>query len=107
MQRGTTSTADARPNLADMMEGTRRQRQVERRFAHLAAGNWDEVLDASWYAPEYEQVLRNPVVRRQVEARWRLVDTSWELNISRRLVSVKHDIEAEQFFYPTRIGEWT
>jgi len=34
----------------------------------------------------------------EVEARWRLVETSWELNISRRLISVKHDIEAEQFF---------
>ena len=34
----------------------------------------------------------------EVEARWRLVETAWELNISRRLISVKHDIEAEQFF---------
>ena len=34
----------------------------------------------------------------EVEARWRLVETAWELNISRRLISVKHDIETEQFF---------
>ena len=34
----------------------------------------------------------------EVEARWRLVETAWELNISRRLISVTHDMEAEQFF---------
>ncbi len=34
----------------------------------------------------------------EVEARWRLVETAWELNISRRLISVKHDVEAEQFY---------
>jgi hypothetical protein len=34
----------------------------------------------------------------EVEARWNLVEASWELNISRRLISVKHDVDAEQFF---------
>jgi 5-methylcytosine-specific restriction endonuclease McrA len=34
----------------------------------------------------------------EVEARWRLVETAWELNISRRLIAVKHDIETKQFF---------
>lgn len=34
----------------------------------------------------------------EVEARWRLVETAWDLNISRRLISVNHDFEGEQFF---------
>ena len=34
----------------------------------------------------------------EVEARWRLVETAWELNISRRLISVKHDFDSEQVF---------
>ena len=34
----------------------------------------------------------------EVEARWRLVETAWDLNISRRLISVNHDFDGEQFF---------
>jgi len=34
----------------------------------------------------------------EVEARWRLVEIAWQLNISRRLISVKHDLDAEQLY---------
>lgn len=35
----------------------------------------------------------------EVEARWQLVETAWELDISRDLISVKHDFETEKFFF--------
>ncbi len=34
----------------------------------------------------------------EVEARWQLVETAWELGISRDLIAVKHDLETEKFF---------
>lgn len=34
----------------------------------------------------------------EAEARWRLVETAWELKVSRALVSVDHDSETEQLF---------
>ena len=34
----------------------------------------------------------------EVEARWRLVETAWGLNISRNLISVAHDLETETLF---------
>ncbi len=34
----------------------------------------------------------------EVEARWQLVETAWELDISRNLIAVKHDLETEKFF---------
>ena len=34
----------------------------------------------------------------EVEARWRLVETAWELGVSRSLVSVDHDLETETLF---------
>jgi len=34
----------------------------------------------------------------EVEARWNLVETAWDLNIKRRLISVDHDSELERFF---------
>ena len=34
----------------------------------------------------------------EVEARWQLVETAWELDISRDLIAVSHDPETEKFF---------
>ena len=34
----------------------------------------------------------------EVEARWRLVETAWQMNISSSLISVSHDIEQGTFF---------
>lgn len=34
----------------------------------------------------------------EAESRWRLVETAWELKVSRALVSVSHDFETEQLF---------
>jgi hypothetical protein len=34
----------------------------------------------------------------EIEARWRLVETAWELNISRSLITVQHDVELEKLF---------
>lgn len=34
----------------------------------------------------------------EVEARWRLVETAWELNVSSNLLTVRHDPETERLF---------
>ena len=34
----------------------------------------------------------------EVEARWRLVETAWELGLSRNLAGIEHDSELSQFF---------
>lgn len=38
----------------------------------------------------------------EVEARWRLVETGWELGISRQLIDVKYDNETNELFTKTR-----
>ncbi|MDC0066834.1 HNH endonuclease [Verrucomicrobia bacterium] len=34
----------------------------------------------------------------EVEARWRLVETAWKLNISKQLIAVNHDSDAGEFY---------
>lgn len=34
----------------------------------------------------------------EVESRWRLVETAWELGIGRDLIGIEHDLETEQLF---------
>ncbi len=34
----------------------------------------------------------------EVQARWRLVETAWELNMNRNLISVKHDTASQAFY---------
>jgi hypothetical protein len=34
----------------------------------------------------------------EVEARWKLVETAWELNISSNLIAIEHDTDTELFF---------
>jgi len=34
----------------------------------------------------------------EVEARWRLVETAWSLNISRNLITVQYDVDTESLF---------
>lgn len=44
---------------------------------------------------ESDRALNLPV---EVEARWRLVETAWELNISRNLINVDYDADQELLF---------
>ena len=37
-------------------------------------------------------------LRNEVEARWRLVETAWELNVSRNLISVEYDADSQLLF---------
>jgi hypothetical protein len=39
----------------------------------------------------------------EIESRWRLVETAWELNISRNLIAVSHDMDTQSLF----IGDGT
>jgi HNH endonuclease len=41
---------------------------------------------------------QSPNLSEETEARWRLVETAWELGVSRSLVSVKHDSVTEALF---------
>lgn len=50
---------------------------------------------------EFSKLLteaRIGTLRSEVESRWRLVETSWELGIGRNLIGIDHDTETEQFF---------
>jgi hypothetical protein len=38
----------------------------------------------------------------EVESRWRLVETAWELGVGRNLVCIDHDVETEQLFSVNR-----
>lgn len=42
--------------------------------------------------------LRPDMLEAEVESRWRLVETAWELGIGRDLVCIDHDQETEQLF---------
>ena len=44
---------------------------------------------------QHEHFMNLPM---EIEARWNLVETAWDLNIRRRLISVDHDCELERFF---------
>lgn len=49
----------------------------------------------------FSQLLENPQsidLPNEVEARWRLVETAWELGVSRNIISINHDIEHESLF---------
>lgn len=35
---------------------------------------------------------------REIQSRWRLVETAWELNMSRNLISIKHDTDSHTLF---------
>ena len=50
---------------------------------------------------EYMADIPDPegnTLNEEVQARWRLVETAWELNINRNLVSVHHDAENHALF---------
>lgn len=41
---------------------------------------------------------QGPNLPQEAEARWRLVETAWELGVSRALVEVNHDLETDMLF---------
>ena len=41
---------------------------------------------------------RSSTLKSEVESRWRLVETSWELGIGRNLIGIGYDDQSEQFF---------
>lgn len=50
---------------------------------------------------EFSKLLteaRAGTLRSEVESRWRLVETSWELGIGRNLMGIDYDVETEQLF---------
>lgn len=42
--------------------------------------------------------MKNGALYNETEARWRLVETAWALNLSRQLITVKHDEASEQLY---------
>ena len=45
------------------------------------------------------ELVSSENLKPEAEARWRLVETAWDLNISVRLLSVKHDLDDEQLYF--------
>ena len=55
---------------------------------------------------EFSKLLteaRGGTLRSEVESRWRLVETSWELGIGRNLIGIDYDVETEQLFSVDRL----
>ena len=55
---------------------------------------------------EFSKLLteaRGGTLRSEVESRWRLVETSWELGIGRNLIGIDYDAETEQLFSVDRL----
>jgi len=55
------------------------------------------LTDALFELNEKFQITNLPY---EIEARWRLVETAWELNLPTRLISIQHDPEQEILFTP-------
>jgi hypothetical protein len=47
---------------------------------------------------ELAQHIQRENLEHEVEARWRLVETAWALNLNRQLITVDHDPKAESIF---------
>jgi hypothetical protein len=73
------------------------QSEVTQRFFidERSRGGGIRITDAFSKLLESEQ---SPNLSEETEARWRLVETAWELGVSRSLVSVKHDSVTEALF---------
>ena len=54
------------------------------------------MLDASWYAPEYEQALRNPVIRRQVIGAMEAGAATVQLDLANATVELEFPTSARE-----------
>ena len=50
------------------------------------------------------ELLESENLPNEIESRWRLVETAWELNISSNLIQVKYDDEKYCFIQTRQIG---
>jgi len=83
-------------NVLDAFHRVQKE-DVPLRFFHDERKN----LGGIRIADGFSQLLDRPVIDNlepETEARWRLVETAWELKVSRSLLAVHHDEDTEQLF---------
>lgn len=90
VQRGFENVIDAFHNLS-LGETAVRFFMDERRGANKGIVLTDELF-------KLLEKLQSENLPHEVEARWRLVETAWELNISRNLISIDYDPDNQLLF---------